>query len=103
MAKNAISENGKRVLDYVIEHKDEDLTATDIAENLGFEKKSTVDGIVTAGLIRNRNLVERVSGGAVQTEKGIKEIKYIKVTEAGLAYNHEQAIAADIAAATKAE
>lgn len=96
----AISENGLKVLNYLKENEGADLTAQDIADALDFEKKSSVDGIVTAGLIRNRGLAERVSGGAVQTDKGIKEIKYIKITEAGKAYDHEAAIAADIAAKT---
>lgn len=100
----AISDNGLKVLNYIIENEDKDLTAQAIADALGFEKKATVDGVVTSGLIGRepnaKNLVERVSGGAVKTENGIKEIKYIKVTAAGKAYDHEAAIAADIAAKT---
>lgn len=109
MAK-AISDNGLRVLNYIIESGDNELTAQKIADKLEFEKKATVDGIVTSGLIGRgdnaKNLVERVSGGFVQDENGkIKEIKFIRVTDAGRAYDHEAAKAADLeaAAAKKAQ
>ena len=98
----AISENGLRVLAYLIENDGTDMTAQSIADALGFEKKSSVDGIVTAGLIRNRGLAERVAGPVVMNEKGKPSvIKYIKVTEAGKNYDHEAALAADAAAAAE--
>ena len=68
MATQAISENGLKVLNYVIENPGK--TSQEIADALGFEKKASVDGVVTAGLIRNRNLVERVVAGIGTNEKG---------------------------------
>lgn len=94
---NAISENGLKVLNYVIENPGK--TAQEIADALGFEKKSSVDGVVTAGLIRNRGLVERVVSGIGTNEKGKPvEIKVINPTQAGLDYDHEAAVQADIEA-----
>lgn len=100
--KNAVSENALKVLDYLKEIGDANVTAADIAEALGFEKKATVDGIVTAGLQR-KGLTERVPAQIeVENENGekvYKDVKFIKVTDAGRAYNHEDALAADEAAA----
>ena len=97
----AVSEKSLTVLNYLKENSTADLTAADIAEALGMEKKS-VDGIVTAGLIRNKNLVERVEAQIeTQDDNGntvTKPIKLIKLTDAGLAYDHDAAVAADQAA-----
>ncbi len=94
----AVSEKSLTVLNYLKENSTADLTAADIAEALGMEKKS-VDGIVTAGLIRNKNLVERVEAQIeTQDDNGntvTKPIKLIKLTDAGLAYDHDAAVAAD--------
>ena len=68
------------------------------------EKKS-VDGIVTSGLIRSKGLAERIPAQIeVTDEEGnvkYKDVKFIQLTEAGNAYDHEAALAAD--AATKAD
>ena len=72
-------------------------------------EKKTVDGVVTAGLIRNKNLVERVEAEMeITAEDGTvshKPIKLIKLTEAGQAYDHQAVTAAYEAeqAAAKAE
>ena len=105
--KNAVSEKSLTVLNYLKELGDDaNVTAGDIGAALGLEKK-TVDGIVTAGLIRNKNLVERVPAQIeVTDDEGntkVKDVKFIKVTDAGKAYDHESALAADAAAAAQAE
>ena len=116
MAKNAVSENALKVLDYLKEIGDANVTAADIALALGYDmdseetkKKSTasINGIITAGLQR-KGLTERVLAQIeVENENGekvYKDVKFIKVTDAGRAYNHEDALAADeAAAAEKAE
>ena len=106
MANVAVSEKSLTVLDYLKAHDGEDLTAADIAEELGMEKKS-VDGVITSGLIRGKNLVERVPVKMeFEDEEGNtkeKEIKLIKLTAAGKAYDHEAAQAQDAAAKAKAE
>lgn len=106
MANTAVSEKSLQVLDYLKSIGDANVTAADIAEALGMEKKS-VDGIVTAGLIRNKGLAERVPAQIeIADEDGnvkYKDVKFIKATAAGLAYDHEAAKAADAAAAAKAE
>jgi Mn-dependent DtxR family transcriptional regulator len=100
MAK-AISEKSKVVYDYLKSIGDENVTAADIAEALGLEKKS-VDGIVTSGLQR-KGYAERVPAQIeVTDEEGntkFKDVKFIRLTDAGKAYDHEAAKAEDAAAA----
>ena len=99
MAKTAVSEKGLIVLDYLKSIGDQNVTAADIAAALDMATKS-VDGIVTSGLIRNKNLVERIPA-EIELEDGThKTVKFIKVTEAGMNYDHEAAKAADAAAAS---
>lgn len=100
MAK-AVSEKSLVVLDYLKEHKGENLTAADIAEALGMEKKS-VDGIVTSGLQR-KGYAERIPAEIELEDGSHKPVKFIQATEAGLAYDDEAAKAEDAAAAAKAE
>ena len=87
-----VSEKSLTVLKYLQANPDANVTSADIAEVLGMEKK-TVDGVVTAGLIRNKNLVERVEAEMEVTgEDGTvshKPIKLIKLTAAGAAYDHQ--------------
>jgi len=100
MAK-AVSEKSLTVLNYLKSIGDANVTAADIAEALGMEKK-TVDGVVTAGLIRNKGLAERIPATIeITDEEGnpkTKDVKFIKATDAGLAYDHEAALAEDAAA-----
>ena len=97
----AISEKSKVVYDYLKSIGDENVTTADIAEALGLEKKS-VDGIVTSGLQR-KGYAERVPAQIeVTDEEGntkFKDVKFIRLTDAGKAYDHEAAKAEDAAAA----
>ena len=98
----AVSEKSLVVLDYLKANKDENMTAADIAEALGMEKKS-VDGIVTSGLIRNKGLAERIPAEIELEDGSHKPVKFIQATEAGLAYDHDAALAEDAAESAKAE
>ena len=102
---NAVSEKALVVLNYLKENNGVKMTAADIAEALGMEKKS-VDGIVTSGLQRKK-LAERIPAQIeVTDEEGntkYKDVKFIQATEAGLAYDHEAAMAQDAAAKADAE
>ena len=107
MANVAVSEKSLVVLDYLKSIGDQNVTAADIAAAVGMEKKS-VDGIVTSGLIRNKNYAERVPAQIEVTddEGNVKyqDVKFIKLTEAGKNYDHEVALAQDAEAkAAKAE
>lgn len=99
--KNAISENALKVLNYVNEHDGVNMTSADIAAALGFEKKASVDGIITGGLVRNRGFVVRVPAEIELDDGSHKQVKFIQITDAGRAYDHEAAKAADAAAAAE--
>lgn len=104
MAHKAVSEKSKIVLDYLKSIGDQNVTAKDIADALDMTDKA-VNGIVTAGLIRNKNYAERIPA-EIELEDGThKAIKFIRLTEAGKNYDHAAAVAADEAAeaAAKAE
>lgn len=93
--KTAVSEKSLVVLNYLKENQGVNMTAADIAEALGLEKKS-VDGIVTSGLQR-KGYAERIPA-EIQLEDGShKQVKFIQATAEGLAYSHEDALAVDAA------
>lgn len=101
VTKKAVSEKSLIVLNYLKENKGVNMTSGDIAEALGMEKK-TVDGIVTSGLQR-KGYAERIPA-EIEVEGGLhKPIKFIQATDAGLAYDHDAALAEDAAAAAKAD
>ena len=94
-----VTEKKKRIeeKDYLKANKGVQMTAADIAEALGLEKKS-VDGIVTSGLQR-KGYAERIPA-EIELEDGThKPVKFIQATEAGLAYDHAAAQAQDAAKA----
>jgi DNA-binding IclR family transcriptional regulator len=93
MAKTQVSEKSLVVLNYLKENQGVNLTAADIAEALGMEKKS-VDGIVTSGLQR-KGYAERVPAQILLDDGLYKTVKFIQLTDAGLAYDHEAAVAQD--------
>ena len=101
MAKVSVSENSLKVLNYLKENQGVNMTAADIAAALGLERKS-VDGIVTSGLQR-KGYAERIPAEIQLDDGSHKAVKFIQATPEGLAYDHEAALAQDVAAAAKAE
>ena len=85
MANVAVSEKSLVVLDYLKANKGVQMTAADIAEALGLEKKS-VDGIVTSGLQR-KGYAERIPA-EIELEDGThKQVKFLQLTDAGMAFD----------------
>lgn len=80
----AIKENSKRVITYLQGlDKSVDVTAADVAEAVGLEKKS-VDGIFTSA-IQRKGLGVRVPA-EIELEDGThKAVKFLHLTEAGYA------------------
>lgn len=93
----AVSEKSLVVLNFLKEHHGENMTAADISEFLGMEKKS-VEGIVTSGLQRKK-LAERIPAEVEMPDGLHRSVKFIQATAEGLAYDHEEAKAKDAAAA----
>ena len=85
----AMSDKTKTVLNYLKDINGENVTAADISAALGGDEagysKKSVDGIVTSGLQR-KGLAERIPA-EIQLEDGThKPVKFIRLTEAGMAF-----------------
>lgn len=97
MANVAVSEKSLVVLNFMKENDGKQMTAEDIANGVGMTTRS-VNGIVTSGLIKNKNLVVRVPAEIELADGMHKQVNFIELTDAGRAYDHEAAQAQDAAA-----
>lgn len=85
----AMSSNSVKVLDYLKQVNGTQVTAADVAEALGLEKKS-VDGIFTSA-IQRKGLGVRTPA-EIELEDGThKAIKLLSLTAEGLAFNPDEA------------
>lgn len=81
----AMKQNSKMVLNYLKEIHGQDVTAADVAEALGLEKRS-VDGIFTSA-IQRKGLGVRVPA-EVELEDGThKAVKFLVLTEDGMKFD----------------
>ena len=81
----AMKENSKKVLNYLKGINGADVTAADVAEATGLEKRS-VDGIFTSALQRKGYGV-RVAA-EVELEDGThKAVKFLQLTPAGMSFD----------------
>ena len=80
-----LKENAKTVFTYVKEHSGEDFTAADIAAATGLEVRS-VNGIVTSAFQR-KGLMERVPAEVELADGTHKQVKFIRLTDAGAAFD----------------
>lgn len=80
----AMKENTKRVITYLQGlDANTDVTAADVAEALGMEKRS-VDGVFTSA-IQRKELGSRVEA-EIELEDGThKKVKFLKLNDAGMA------------------
>ena len=84
-----MSANSVKVLDYLKQVNGTQVTAADVAEALGLEKKS-VDGIFTSA-IQRKGLGVRTPA-EIELEDGThKAIKLLSLTAEGLAFNPDEA------------
>lgn len=81
----AMKENSKNVLNYLKENKGVNLTAADVAEALGLEKRQ-VDGIFTSAIQRKKLGVRTVA--EIELEDGThKRVKFLSLNDAGMAFD----------------
>ena len=80
-----MKENSKKVLNYLKEINGANVTAADVAEALSLEKKS-VDGIFTSA-IQRKGLGIRVPAEVALADGTHKQVKFLQLTEAGMAYD----------------
>ena len=81
----ALSENSRKVFDYVKENDGKQFTAADIADALGLEVKS-VNGIVTAAFQR-KGLMQRTPAEIQLADVTHKPVKFISLTAYGKAFD----------------
>ena len=85
----AMKDNSKKVFNYLKENNGVNLTSGDVAEALGLEKRQ-VDGIFTSAIQRKglgvRNPAE------IELDDGThKQVKFLVLTPAGLAFDPDAA------------
>ena len=77
--------NSKTVYNFVKENDGKNITAADIAEGTGLDVK-VVNGIVTSAFAK-KGLMERIPAEIDLSDGYHKPVKFIKLTEAGLAFD----------------
>lgn len=81
----AMKENSKKVLNYLKEINGAQVTAADVAEALGLEKRQ-VDGIFTSA-IQRKGLGVRTPA-EIELEDGThKQVKFLSLTAEGMAFD----------------
>ena len=83
----AMKENSKKVLNYLKEINGDNVTAADVAEALGLEKRS-VDGIFTSA-IQKKGFGIRVPAEIELEDGSHKGVKFLQLTEAGMTLDLE--------------
>lgn len=78
----AMKPNTRAVLEYLQQNNGKDLTAADVAEVLGLEKRQ-VDGIFTSA-IQRKNLGVREEAEITLADDSHQKVKFLRLNEAGL-------------------
>lgn len=81
----AMSENSRKILNYLKEMNGTNLTAADVASALGLEKK-TVDGAFTSA-IQRKGLGVRVPAEVELEDGSHKSVKFLTLNDAGMAFD----------------
>jgi len=88
----AMKENTRKIFDYIKAHNSENLTAKDVAEAVGLTDKS-VNGSFTS--FQKKGLGERIPVEVTDAEGKAKTIKYLRLTDAGMAFDPDAEVPAD--------
>lgn len=81
----AMKENSKKVLEYLKTVAGQNVTAADVADALGLEKRS-VEGIFTSA-IQRKGLGVRTAAEVELEDGSHKAVKFLSLTEAGMAFD----------------
>ena len=81
----AMKENSKKVLNYLKEVNGQQVTAADVAEALGLEKRS-VDGIFTSA-IQRKGLGVRTPAEIALDDGTHKAVKFLSLTAEGMNFD----------------
>ena len=85
----AMKPNSKTVLEYLKAHNGENLTAADVADATGLEKKQ-VDGIFTSA-IQRKGLGVRTPAEVELEDGSHRAVKFLSLTPAGMAFDPDAA------------
>lgn len=88
----AMSDNSKKVLNYMKEINGADVTAADVAAALGLEKRQ-VDGIFTSA-IQRKGYGVRIPAEVELDDGSHKPVKFLKLTDAGMAFDPDAVVEA---------
>lgn len=77
----AMKEQTRKIFDYVKSHNNEDITAADVAEALGVEKRS-VDGSFTS--FQKKGWGVRQEAEIENSDGTHKKVKFLHLTELGM-------------------
>ena len=80
-----MKENSKKVLEYLKTVAGQNVTAADVADALGLEKRS-VEGIFTSA-IQRKGLGVRTAAEVELEDGSHKAVKFLSLTEAGMAFD----------------
>lgn len=83
----AMKENSKRVFNYLKSVNGQNVTAADVADTLGLEKRS-VDGIFTSA-IQRKGLGVRTDAEIELEDGSHKTVKFLSLTDKGMAFDPE--------------
>ena len=88
----AMSDNSKKVLNYMKEINGAGVTAADVAAALGLEKRQ-VDGIFTSA-IQRKGYGVRIPAEVELEDGSHKPVKFLKLTDAGMAFDPDAVVEA---------
>ena len=80
-----MKENSKRVFNYLKSVNGQNVTAADVADALGLEKRS-VDGIFTSA-IQRKGLGVRTAAEIELEDGSHKTVKFLSLTDAGMSFD----------------
>lgn len=88
----AMSENTMKIMDYLKENTSENLTTDDVAEATGLTAKQVVGGF---NAFVKKGLGERVEAEVELVDGTHKKVKFLRLTDAGIAWTPESEAAAE--------
>lgn len=86
----AMKDNSKKVFNYLKEVNGDNVTAADVAEALGLEKRQ-VDGIFTSA-IQRKGYGVRVPAEIELEDGSHKAVKFLRLTDAGMSFDPEAVV-----------
>ena len=84
----AMSENSRKVIEYLRTVNGKDVTAADVAETLGLGKQS-INGIFTSA-IQRKGLGVRVPAEIELDDGTHKQVKFLQLTPEGMAFDPDK-------------